>query len=49
MAQFKAVYGRKCRSPLCWNDAAERRLFGPELVTQTTDKVKVVIEHLKAA
>ncbi|RVW22176.1 Transposon Ty3-G Gag-Pol polyprotein [Vitis vinifera] len=32
MAPFEALYGRKCRSPICWNDVGERKLLGPELV-----------------
>lgn len=40
---------RKYRLPLCWNDVGKTRLLGPELVTQTVDKVKIAREHLKAA
>ena len=32
MAPFEALYGRKCRTPLCWDEVGERRLIGPELV-----------------
>ena len=32
MAPFKALYGRKCRTPGCWDEVGERRLVGPELV-----------------
>ncbi|KAL6311082.1 hypothetical protein AAG906_021193 [Vitis piasezkii] len=32
MAPFEALYGRKCRSPICWNDVGEMKLLGPELV-----------------
>jgi len=32
MAPFEALYGRPCRSPVCWEEVGERRLFGPELV-----------------
>ncbi|RVW32567.1 Transposon Ty3-I Gag-Pol polyprotein [Vitis vinifera] len=32
MSPFEALYGRKCRSPICWNDVGERKLLGPELV-----------------
>ena len=32
MAQFEALYGRKCRTPVCWDEVGERRLVGPELV-----------------
>jgi len=49
MAPFEALYGRKCRSPLCWDDIGDRRLLGPEIITQTVEKVKVIRERFKAA
>ena len=42
MAPFEALYGRKCRSPLCWDDIGDWRLLGPEIITQTVEKVKVI-------
>ena len=47
MAPFEALYGRKCRTPVCWDEVGERRLVGPELVQITLDKVKVVRDNLK--
>ena len=38
MAPFKALYGRKCRSPLCWDEVGERRLLRPDILVQTTKK-----------
>lgn len=32
MAPFEALYGRKCRTPIYWEEVGERRLLGPELV-----------------
>ena len=32
MAPFEALYGRKCRTPMCWDEVGERRLVGPELM-----------------
>jgi len=46
---FEALYGRKCRSPLCWDDIGERRLLGPEVIQQIVEKVKIIQERLKAA
>ncbi|GKE46300.1 putative reverse transcriptase domain-containing protein, partial [Tanacetum coccineum] len=37
-APFEALYGRKCRSPVLWDEIGENRLVGPELVQETTDK-----------
>ncbi|GJX75156.1 putative reverse transcriptase domain-containing protein [Tanacetum coccineum] len=48
-APFEALYGRKCRSPVLWAKIGEGSLIGPELVQETTDKVMVIKEKLKAA
>ncbi|XP_028800249.1 uncharacterized protein LOC114755528 [Neltuma alba] len=32
MAPYEALYGCKCRSPLCWTELGERKLYGPDLV-----------------
>ena len=47
MAPFEALYGRKCRTPVCWDEVGERRVVGPELVQVTSEKVKVVCDNLK--
>ncbi|GJV77791.1 putative reverse transcriptase domain-containing protein [Tanacetum coccineum] len=48
-APFKAIYGRKCRSPVSWAEIGEGSLIGPELVQKMTDKVVVIKERLQAA
>ncbi|XP_039688620.1 DNA-binding protein HEXBP-like [Medicago truncatula] len=40
MAPFEALYGRGCRMPLCWYESGESALLGPEVVQETTEKVK---------
>ena len=47
MAPFKAPYGQKCRSPMCWDDIGERKLLGLELITQTVDKVAQIKKNLQ--
>ncbi|GJZ02883.1 putative reverse transcriptase domain-containing protein, partial [Tanacetum coccineum] len=47
-APFKALNGRKCRSPVLWAEIGESRLIGPELVQETTDKLVLIKEKLKA-
>ncbi|GJX48425.1 hypothetical protein Tco_0273615 [Tanacetum coccineum] len=47
-APFEALYGRKCRSPVLWAEIGESSLIGPELVQETTDKVLLIKEKLKA-
>nr|GEV14416.1 putative reverse transcriptase domain-containing protein [Tanacetum cinerariifolium] len=48
-APFKALYGRKCRSHVLWTEIGESRLIEPELIQETTDKVILIKERLKAA
>ena len=36
MAPFEALYGRRCRTSLCWHESGESVVLGPELVRETT-------------
>ena len=49
MAPFEALYGRKCRSLLYWDDVGERVRLGPELVQHAVDKIQVVKQRVKVA
>jgi hypothetical protein len=49
MAPFEALYGRRCRNPLSWSQTGERKIFGPDLVMEAEDKVKVIQTNLKAS
>ena len=49
MAPFEALYGRRCRTPLSWSQAGEHKVFGPDLVTEAEEKVKVIQANLKVA
>lgn len=49
MAPYEALYGRRCRTPVCWYEVGERELTGAQLVDQTTDTIRVVRENLQAA
>ena len=48
MAPYEVLYGRTCRSPLCW-EVGERQLTGPELVQITLEKVPIIQQRLKTA
>nr|GEY19595.1 putative reverse transcriptase domain-containing protein [Tanacetum cinerariifolium] len=48
-ASFKALYGRKCHSPIMWAEVGEGQLIGHELVQETTKKVSQIKDKLKAA
>ena len=49
MAPYKALYGRKCPTPVCWDEVGERKLVGPEIVQVTCDKINVIRDRLKIA
>ena len=49
MAPFEGLYGRKCRSLVCWDDIGERKLLGLELVQLTVEKIALIKERLKTA
>ncbi|GJT44652.1 putative reverse transcriptase domain-containing protein [Tanacetum coccineum] len=48
-APFEALYGRKCRSPVCWSEVGESQLTGPELVRETTEKIVQIKNRLLTA
>ncbi|KAI3713011.1 hypothetical protein L1987_71581 [Smallanthus sonchifolius] len=49
MAPFEALYGRKCRSPICWAEIGESQITGPELIQETSDKIMLIRDNLLVA
>ena len=49
MAPYKALYGRKCRTLICWEEVGEMKLLGPKMVQLTIDKVRVIKKRMKEA
>ncbi|GKA52703.1 putative reverse transcriptase domain-containing protein [Tanacetum coccineum] len=39
VAPFEALYGYKCRSPICWTEVGDSQLTGPEIIHETTKKI----------
>ncbi|GJW23981.1 putative reverse transcriptase domain-containing protein [Tanacetum coccineum] len=48
-APFEALYGRKCRSPVCWAEVGDVQLTGPEIIYETTEKIVQIRQRLQAA
>ncbi|GKA05024.1 putative reverse transcriptase domain-containing protein [Tanacetum coccineum] len=46
---FEALYGRKCRSPVCWAKVRDVKLTGPEIIHETTEKIMQIRQRLQAA
>ncbi|GKC69096.1 putative reverse transcriptase domain-containing protein [Tanacetum coccineum] len=49
VAPFKALYGRKCRSPICWTKVGDRQLTAPEIIHETTEKIVQIKRRIQAA
>ncbi|GJT07879.1 putative reverse transcriptase domain-containing protein [Tanacetum coccineum] len=49
VAPFEALYGRKCRSPVCWAKVGQVQLTGPKMVQKTTEKVIQIKQRMQAA
>jgi hypothetical protein len=49
MAPFEALYGRKCRTPLYWNQTGESQVFGPKNLQEAEKQVQIIRENLKIA
>ncbi|GJX22659.1 putative reverse transcriptase domain-containing protein [Tanacetum coccineum] len=48
-APYEGLYGRKCRSPVCWSEVGDSQLTGPELICDTTEKIIQTKNRLLAA
>ena len=49
MALYEALYGRKCRTSICWKEVGEWKLDREELIKISTENIQVVRERLKVA
>ena len=48
MPPFEAMLGRRCRSLICWEEVGDRRMFGSEIIQETTEKNRVIEKKIKA-
>ncbi|GKC95029.1 putative reverse transcriptase domain-containing protein [Tanacetum coccineum] len=48
-APFEALYGQKCRSPVCWAEVGDAQLTGPELIHKTTEKIVQIKQRIQAS
>ena len=49
MEPYEALYGRPCRSPICWTEVGERFITGPNLIRDTFEKVDLIRKRLLVA
>ncbi|WVZ93796.1 hypothetical protein U9M48_039751 [Paspalum notatum var. saurae] len=49
MSTIQALYGRRCRTPLHWDQPGEKQLFGPEIIEDAERQVRMIRENLRIA
>jgi hypothetical protein len=49
MSPFEALYGRKCWTPLYWDQTGEKQFFGPEIIQEAEEQVRIIRENLRVA
>jgi hypothetical protein len=49
MSPFEALYGRKCRTLLHWDQLGERQVFDPEILLEAEENIRMIWENLRAA
>jgi hypothetical protein len=47
MAPFEMLYGCRCRTPLFWSEAGERKVFGPNILQEAEKQVRMVRKNLR--
>ena len=47
LAPFEALYGRRCKTPVCWEEVGVRSFHGPTIIGETSAKVKLAYDRLK--
>ena len=49
MTPYEALYGRPCRSPICWTEVGESSINGPDMIRDTSEKVSLIRQRLLTA
>jgi len=47
MASYETLYGRRCRTPLCWNQDDESLVLGPEFLQQISKKFNDIQDRMR--
>jgi hypothetical protein len=45
MSPLEALYGRKCRTPLYWDQTSERQFFRLEIIQEAEEQVRIIREN----
>ena len=44
---FEALYGRPCRSPLCWEESGDQDVLSPDFVQECIEKISLIRQQLQ--
>lgn len=47
MATYEALYGRKCRTPLCWLEVGDNGILGIEVIQETIERIRLIKYKLR--
>jgi hypothetical protein len=47
MSLFQALYGRSCQTPLHWDQPSKRQVFGPDILLESEENIRMIRENLK--
>jgi hypothetical protein len=49
LAPFEMLYGRRCQTPLFWNETGEQKVFGLNILHEAEKQVRMVRENPRVA
>jgi len=49
MPPFETLYGRRYKSLICWEEVSDMRIFGSDLIQETTKKIKIIKKRMRIA
>jgi hypothetical protein len=49
MSLFESLYGRKCNTPMSWDNLVNKEVIGPKLLREMEEKMVKIMENLKVA
>jgi hypothetical protein len=49
MSLFEAIYGRRCNTPVSWDNLVDREVVGPKLLRKMEEKMLKIKQNLKVA
>ena len=49
MTPYEALYGRPCRSPICWIEVGKSSIIGPDMIRDTSEMVGLIRQRLLTA